>query len=102
METWKESQLKQLTFAKGIEAAYPILLRFAENLGINYCAIAVTSPHRDVHLNALQINNYPKEWNIQYNKENFRNIDPVIAHCNHSILPIVWEERVFNDAPELW
>jgi len=89
METWKESQLKQLTFAKGIEAAYPILLRFAENLGFNYCAIAVTSPHRDVHLNALQINNYPKEWNIQYNKENFRNIDPVIAHCNHSILPIV-------------
>lgn len=44
METWKESQLKQLTFAKGIEVAYPILLRFAENLGFNYCAIAVTSP----------------------------------------------------------
>lgn len=44
METWKESQLKQLTFAKGIEAAYPILLRFAENLGFNYCAIAVTPP----------------------------------------------------------
>ncbi|MCW0923500.1 autoinducer binding domain-containing protein [Pseudomonas sp. RG1] len=102
METWKESQLKQLTFAKGIEVAYPILLRFAENLGFNYCAIAVTSPHRDVHLNALQINNYPKEWNIQYNKENYRNIDPVIAHCNHSVLPIVWEERVFTDAPELW
>lgn len=53
-------------------------------------------------MNALQINNYPKEWNIQYNKENFRNIDPVIAHCNHSVLPIVWEERVFTDAPELW
>ena len=50
METWKESQLKQLTFAKGIEAAYPILLRFAENLGFNFCAIAVTSPNREVHL----------------------------------------------------
>ena len=33
METWKESQLKQLTFAKGIESAYAIFLRFAENLG---------------------------------------------------------------------
>jgi LuxR family transcriptional regulator len=102
METWKESQLKQLTFAKGIETAYPILLRFAENLGFNYCAIAVTSPHREVHLNALQINNYPKDWNVQYDKENYRNVDPIIAHCNHSILPIVWEERVFAQAPELW
>ena len=102
METWKESQLKQLTFAKGIETAYPILLRFAENLGFNYCAIAVTSPHREVHLNALQINNYPKDWNVQYDEENYRNVDPIIAHCNHSILPIVWEERVFAQAPELW
>ncbi|MDR7055800.1 LuxR family transcriptional regulator [Pseudomonas koreensis] len=55
-----------------------------------------------MHLNALQINNYPKEWNVQYKKQNYRNIDPVIAHCNHSILPIVWEETVFSDAPELW
>ncbi|MCP1472829.1 DNA-binding CsgD family transcriptional regulator [Pseudomonas sp. EB276 TE3739] len=102
METWKESQLKQLTFAKEIETAYPILLRFAENLGFNYCAIAVTSPHREVHLNALQINNYPKDWNVQYDEENYRNVDPIIAHCNHSILPIVWEERVFAQAPELW
>jgi len=102
METWKESQLKQLTYAKGIEAAYPILLRFAENLGFNYCAIAVTSPDRHVHLDALQINNYPTEWNNWYNKENYRNIDPVIAHCNQSTLPIVWEQRVFAEAPELW
>ncbi|HWH87911.1 MAG TPA: autoinducer binding domain-containing protein [Pseudomonas sp.] len=102
METWKESQLKQLTFARGIETAYPIMLRFAENLGFNFCAIAVTSQHPEVHLNALQINNYPKQWNVQYNKENFRNIDPIVAHCNQSILPIVWEERVFVETPTIW
>ncbi len=36
METWKESQLKQLTFAKGIDTAYPILLRFAEILALTF------------------------------------------------------------------
>ncbi|MBC9000122.1 autoinducer binding domain-containing protein [Pseudomonas sp. N40(2020)] len=102
METWKESQLKQLTFAKGIDAAYPILLKFAENLGFNFCAISVTSPHREIHLNALQINNYPEEWNQQYAQKNFRKIDPVIAHCNHSMLPIVWNETVFAETPQLW
>jgi LuxR family transcriptional regulator len=36
MEMWKESQLKQLTFAREIETAYPILLRFAQNIGFNF------------------------------------------------------------------
>lgn len=62
METWKESQLKRLTFAKGVETAYPILLQFAENLGFNFCAISVVSLHRDIPLKPLQINNYPDEW----------------------------------------
>ncbi|VVM85222.1 hypothetical protein PS684_02778 [Pseudomonas fluorescens] len=61
METWKESQLKQLTFAKGIDTAYPILLRFAENLGFNFFAISVTSPQQVTKTNALQINNYPTQ-----------------------------------------
>lgn len=61
METWKESQLKQLTFAKGIDTAYPILLRFAENLGFNYCSIAVVPLRNDMQLKPLQINNYPED-----------------------------------------
>ena len=102
METWKESHLKQLTFAKGIDAAYPILLKFAENLGFDFCAISVTSPHRELRANALQINNYPTEWNEEYEQRDFRNVDPVIAHCTHSMLPIVWNETVFAEAPKVW
>lgn len=102
METWKESQLKQLTFAKGIDTAYPILLRFAENLGFNFCAISVTSPQQVTKTNALQINNYPKEWNEQYEQLHYSAIDPVIAHCNHSMMPVVWDEALFSDAPKLW
>lgn len=102
METWKESQLKQLTFAKEIDTAYPILLRFAENLGFNFCAVSVTSPQREMHLNPLQINNYPQEWNLQYELNEYKKIDPVIAHCNHSMMPIVWDKAVYKDTPELW
>ncbi|QXI11197.1 autoinducer binding domain-containing protein [Pseudomonas zeae] len=102
METWKESQLKQLTFARDIDAAYTILLRFAENLGFNFCAISVTSPNRELRLDPLQINNYPKEWNAQYDQKHYSKIDPLIAHCNHSMMPIVWSESVFADKPQLW
>ncbi|QUE89420.1 autoinducer binding domain-containing protein [Pseudomonas sp. SCA2728.1_7] len=102
METWKESQLKRLTFAKGVETAYPILLQFAENLGFNFCAISVVSLHRDIPLKPLQINNYPDEWNSQYEKNNYSKVDPLIAHCNHSMTPIVWCESVFADALPYW
>ncbi|WP_455807187.1 autoinducer binding domain-containing protein [Pseudomonas fluorescens] len=102
METWKESQLKQLTFAKGVDAAYPILLRFAENLGFNFCEISVVSLHRDLPLKTLQINNYPKEWNLQYEENRYSKVDPLIAHCNHSMTPIVWCESVFADARPIW
>ncbi|WP_456021335.1 autoinducer binding domain-containing protein [Pseudomonas protegens] len=102
METWKESQLKQLTFAKGLDAAYPILLRFAENLGFKFCAISVVSLHRDLPLNTLQINNYPEEWNAQYEEKHYSKIDPLIAHCNHSMTPIVWCESVFSETRPIW
>ncbi|WP_445180841.1 autoinducer binding domain-containing protein [Pseudomonas sp. McL0111] len=102
MEMWKESQLKQLTFAREIDTAYPILLRFAENIGFNFCAISLTSTDRSADFNALQINNYPKTWNQLYEKQNYSKIDPVIAHCNHSMLPIVWSKEVFSQTPQLW
>lgn len=102
MEMWKESQLKQLTFAREIETAYPILLRFAENIGFNFCAISLTSTDRSVDFNALQINNYSKAWNQLYEKQRYSKIDPVIAHCNHSMLPIVWSKELFSQTPELW
>ena len=89
METWKESQLKQLTFAKSVDTAYPILLRFAENLGFNFCAVTVAMPQQVTSPNTLQINNYPEQWNTQYEQKKFISIDPVVAHCNHSMMPIV-------------
>ncbi|WP_095121686.1 autoinducer binding domain-containing protein [Pseudomonas sp. Irchel s3f10] len=102
METWKESQLKQLTFAKGIDTAYPILLRFAENLGFNFFAISVTSPQQVTKTNALQINNYPTQWNEQYEQLHYSEVDPVIAHGNHSMMPVIWNEALFSNAPRLW
>ena len=102
METWKESQLKQLTFAKSVDTAYPILLRFAENLGFNFCAVTVAMPQQVTSPNTLQINNYPEQWNTQYEQKKFISIDPVVAHCNHSLMPIVWDETLYAKAPHVW
>ncbi|MCF4996484.1 LuxR family transcriptional regulator [Pseudomonas syringae] len=102
MEIWKESQLKQLTLASRIETAFPILLKLTENIGFNFCAITIVANKHDRYSKLLQINNFSKEWNQKYEDEHYNETDPVLTHCNHSMLPIVWSEKMFCHAPDLW
>ncbi|MFM9384213.1 autoinducer binding domain-containing protein [Pseudomonas sp. UV AK001] len=102
MEIWKESQIKQLTFATRVDTAYPILLTFAKNIGFQFCGVSVSSPDRNTLPKPLRINNYPQAWNKQYEEEKHYEFDPVVAHCNHSMLPITWSKELFSKTPELW
>ncbi|MFJ2491699.1 LuxR C-terminal-related transcriptional regulator [Pseudomonas iridis] len=78
------------------------MLRFAENLGFNFCAVTVAMPQQVTSINTLQINNYPDEWNRQYEQRKFGSIDPITAHCNQSMMPIVWNETLYEKAPHVW
>lgn len=102
MELWKERQIQQVTFATRIETAYPILLTFANNIGFKFCGISVTSPEREILPKALNINNYPEAWNKQYEENSYCEVDPVVAHCNQSMLPITWNKELFSKTPNLW
>lgn len=102
MEMWKESQLTQLSYAKEIDIVYPISLNFVKNLGFKFCAFSITSKSLGTHDRSLNRNNFPKAWNTQYEQNKFSAIDPVVAHCNHSMLPILWTEDVFSQTPSLW
>lgn len=102
MERWKESQLNQLSRATELETAYRIALDFAKNIGFKFFAISTTYPTETGHFNTVQLNNYPTDWNIEYEHNNFSAIDPVVAHCNHSRLPVLWSEELFSKTPWLW
>ncbi|MDR9862072.1 autoinducer binding domain-containing protein [Pseudomonas baetica] len=102
METWKESQLKQLTFARNIDSAFAVLLRFIENLGFNFCSIVITPCDGGPPFKPLRIDNYPKGWNLEYEQEGHVETDPITSHCQQSMLPLVWSEAVFANAPSLW
>lgn len=102
MEIWKEVQLKQLAAESTLEIAYSIALQFFNNLGYEYCAFSMTSPNSGQQLTAISLNNYPHDWNTQYKENQFNSVDPIVAHCNHSILPILWDSETFAKAPALW
>ncbi|MFJ7797680.1 autoinducer binding domain-containing protein [Pseudomonas sp. NPDC096950] len=102
MEIWKESQLTQLSYANEIDVAYQISLNFIKNLGFKFCAFSITSKTLGAHDYTLNRNNFPQDWNTQYEQNEFSAIDPIVAHCNQSMLPILWTEDVFSQAPWLW
>jgi DNA-binding CsgD family transcriptional regulator len=102
MERWKESQLNQLSRATEIDIAYRISLGFAKNIGFKFFAFSTTYQIKTDHFNTVQLNNYPTDWNIEYEQKKFSAIDPVVAHCNHSRLPVLWTEELFSKTPWLW
>ena len=102
MEIWKESQLKQLSHTQEIKTAYRIALNFARNLGYKFCGFSITSNSVGVNTSAVNLNNFPHEWNTQYEKNNATQIDPIVAHCNRSTLPVLWSEELFSKTPWLW
>ena len=102
MEIWKESQLKKLAHTQEINTAYRIALNFARNLGYKFCGFSIISNSVGANANPVNLNNFPPEWNIQYEKNNTRQVDPIVAHCNHTMLPVVWSEELFSGTPWLW
>jgi LuxR family transcriptional regulator len=85
-----------------METAYEISLNLVKNLGFNFCAFSITSHRSEIHRHNINLNNYPTEWNMKYEQEHFSEVDPILAHCNHSELPILWQEEVFSKTPTLW
>ncbi|MDI3275032.1 LuxR family transcriptional regulator [Pseudomonas sp. AL03] len=102
MERWKESQLNQLSCATEIDTAYRISLGFAKNIGFKFFAFSTTYQIKTDEFKTVQLNYYPTDWNIEYEQKNFGAIDPVLAHCNHSRLPVLWSEELFSKTPWIW
>ncbi|NBB59285.1 LuxR family transcriptional regulator [Pseudomonas sp. ODNR1LW] len=102
MERWKELQLSQLASAKEIDTAYQVALRFAKNIGYKFFEFSVAYKIRSEQLNTLRLNNYPASWNNEYEQKKFRDIDPIVAHCNQTMLPVLWSEELFCKVPSMW
>lgn len=44
----------------------------------------------------LNTGNFPASWWEVYERAAYARIDPVVLHCTHSVLPVVWAERLYN------
>ncbi|TWC10947.1 MULTISPECIES: autoinducer binding domain-containing protein [unclassified Pseudomonas] len=102
MDKWKDLQLRKLSCEKDLQTAYRLVLNFFNNQGFEFCAFASYLGSPDKHANKVNLNNYPYGWDRLYEQNGYASCDPVVAHCNQSPLPILWDESLFAQAPKLW
>jgi DNA-binding CsgD family transcriptional regulator len=102
MERWKETQLKQLAGTTDLETAYVSALGFAKNIGFKYFAFTATYKTENNQANTVQWNNFPTNWNEEYEQKQLSAMDPIVALCNQGMLPVLWTKELFNAVPSYW
>ena len=82
-------------FAQALTAA-------AHELGFEYCAFGMRMPLPVSNPKFSITSNYPAAWQARYAKENYLAVDPTVAHGVRSVLPVVWDATMRNNAQDFW
>lgn len=91
--------MKEATTADDIFAA---LRQAAVELGFEYCAYGFRSPVPFTNPPTFMISDYPKAWCDRYSREGYVDIDPSVLHGLVSQVPIIWSDRLFENARPMW
>ena len=101
MPYWKQEQLQQLTQEENQQQMFATALSLAEQLDMEFLAYRLNGRTVAEGPQVMMFNNYPAEWNELYKKNEYERIDPVLVHCHHSNMPVLWSPQLYKQAPEL-
>lgn len=102
MKSWQEDQLQAICSVKCDNQFFQKILEFSKELGFDYCAYGMRIPLPLSYPKTFLFNNYPKEWQMQYQRKNYLAIDPSVRVATRSLLPVIWTDDLFSSTPELW
>jgi LuxR family transcriptional regulator len=99
---WQDAHTQALMTATTEAEFFTALSNAAQDLGFEYCAYGMRMPLPLSNPKVIMLNNYSEEWRQRYAAQNYLNIDPTVAHGIRSVLPLIWNESVFESARPLW
>jgi DNA-binding CsgD family transcriptional regulator len=78
--------------------------KFAQQMGFEHFAYALTINAPSLKLQQHVINGYPRQWFERYVERNYFKVDPLVRHAEKSTLPAIWEDRAFHQSAtaEFW
>lgn len=102
MVNWRNTRVPKLEEEDEITSVFEMVINETYSLGFQFCSFKMSAQSQTNQTIAFEKNNYPNEWNALYREAHFSATDPVMSHCQRSVLPFVWKESAFNSAPHLW
>lgn len=84
--------VESLIGAKALEDVQAVCHRVAEELGFDGFVYGIKIPKSFMESETVIVNGYNRAWWERYDSAGYLNIDPTIAHCAKSNLPLIWDE----------
>ncbi|PYD85633.1 hypothetical protein DNF23_48040 [Pseudomonas syringae pv. pisi] len=72
----------------------------ARGLGFDQVLFGVVNSRHTRFESAFLRSNYSADWRDRYDRNGFAYVDPTVAHCLSSTIPIVWEPGTFASGPQ--
>ncbi|MDZ5604700.1 autoinducer binding domain-containing protein [Pseudomonas sp. RP23018S] len=100
MPHWTPDQLQDLLEKRDPPAVFERAIELAQVLGMTHLGLRLHVHSVARGANVVFYNNYPREWNEQYQREELSGVDPIKSMCHHTTLPVLWDEAHFSAASE--
>ncbi|CAN7722756.1 LuxR family transcriptional regulator [Variovorax sp. LjRoot130] len=102
MALWTHDVLRRLTGARSLEDAFAQIALGARELGFEYCAYGLRLPLSFTNPKTLILSSYERGWRERYLEAGYLRTDPTVAHGTRSAHPVVWSNKLFERAPQMW
>jgi LuxR family quorum-sensing transcriptional regulator LasR len=89
-------QLVQLLESKDPVRWSAALFALGRAHGFNHVLYGMVPSRHAKFENAFLVSNYPRAWRDHYDAHRLAYVDPTVAHCLSSNLPIVWRPEIFH------
>ncbi|MDF0730029.1 autoinducer binding domain-containing protein [Pseudomonas entomophila] len=100
MPHWTTQQLQALLERSDPQDMFDHAAQLVDDLGMVHIGLSL---HLHVAARPPQIvlyNNYPDDWNAHYQDPAFIKQDPIAARCHRSTLPVLWQDALYDEAPD--
>lgn len=99
---WQLALMEDLATATTEAELFRVVASVAQRLGFEYWAYGMRMPLPLSNPKMFFANNYPREWQEKYVKENYLAVDPTVAHGLRSVRPLVWTESANQFSDVFW
>lgn len=102
MDAWREEGFGELLSVKTEQELFKRMSDMAAAMGFEYCAYGVQLPVPISRPNVVMFNNYSDSWRECYTARGYIAIDPTVQHARKSNFPVVWSNKLFESAQDMW